>query len=86
MKASIVSKLETLSERLQEIHALLSDPATHRDQGRFRDYSKEYAQLNPVVECFHRYQATLEQIAPAAAGDWLPVIGIETFISLAVTK
>jgi peptide chain release factor 1 len=65
LKTSIRSKLENLSERLQEISALLSDPATHRDQGRFRDYSKEYAQLNPVVECFRRYQATLEQVAEA---------------------
>ena len=65
MKPSIRSKLENLSERLQEISALLSDPAAHRDQGRFRDYSKEYAQLNPVVECFRRYQATLDQVAEA---------------------
>ena len=67
MKTSIRSKLENLSERLQEISALLSDPAAHRDQGRFRDYSKEYAQLNPVVECFRRYQATLGQVAEAEA-------------------
>ena len=65
MKPSIRSKLENLSERLQEISALLSDPAAHRDQGRFRDYSKEYAQLSPVVECFRRYQATLDQVAEA---------------------
>jgi peptide chain release factor 1 len=65
VKPSIRSKLENLSERLQEISALLSDPAAHRDQGRFRDYSKEYAQLNPVVECFRRYQATLDQVAEA---------------------
>jgi peptide chain release factor 1 len=65
MKTSIRSKLENLSERLQEISALLADPATQRDQGRFRDYSKEYAQLSPVVECFHRYQATLDQVAEA---------------------
>ncbi|MCL5801231.1 MAG: peptide chain release factor 1 [Gammaproteobacteria bacterium] len=67
MKTSIRSKLENLSERLQEISALLADPATHRDQGRFRDYSKEYAQLSPVVECFRRYQATLDQVAEAEA-------------------
>ncbi len=65
MKTSIRSKLENLSERLQEISALLADPAAHRDQGRFRDYSKEYAQLSPVVECFRRYQATLDHVAEA---------------------
>ncbi|MEW6352675.1 MAG: peptide chain release factor 1 [Pseudomonadota bacterium] len=67
MKPTLLSKLETLSERLQEIGALLADPDTLRDPARFRDYSKEYAQLNPVVECFHKYQAVLGEIAAAEA-------------------
>ena len=65
MKPSIRSKLEHLSERLQEISALLSDPATLSDQTRFRNFSMEYAQLNPVVTCFKQYQATLSDIAAA---------------------
>ena len=65
MKPSILSKLETLSERMQEISALLSDPGAHRDQTRFRDFSIEYAQLSPVVACFQKYQATLDDIASA---------------------
>lgn len=65
MKASIRSKLENLSERLQEISALLSEPGISRDQTRFRDYSKEYAQLEPIVACFQRYRQAADDIAAA---------------------
>ncbi len=62
MKASIRSKLENLSERLQEISALLSDPETIGDQNRFRALSQEYAELSPVAACFERYNRALEAI------------------------
>ena len=65
MKPSIHSKLENLSERLQEISALLGDPATIKNQERFRTLSMEYAQLNPVIECFKHYQATQQDITAA---------------------
>ena len=65
MKPSIHSKLESLSERLQEISALLGDPTTIKNQERFRALSREYAELNPVIECFNRYQTTQQNIAAA---------------------
>ena len=65
MKASLRSKLETLSERLQELNALLSDSDVITDQGQFRELSIEHAQLSPVVACFERYQTTLNDIAAA---------------------
>jgi len=65
MKPSITAKLENLSERLQEINALLADPDTIADQNRFRELSMEYAQLKPVVDCFEAYQRTLEDIESA---------------------
>jgi len=65
MKPSITAKLENLSERLQEINALLADPDTIADQNRFRELSMEYAQLKPVVDCFDAYQNTLEDIESA---------------------
>lgn len=65
MKPSIAAKLENLSERLQEINALLADPDTIADQNRFRELSMEYAQLKPVVDCFEAYQSTLEDIESA---------------------
>ena len=65
MKPSIRSKLETLSERLQELNALLADPAVINSQERFRALSREYAQINPVVACFQRYQIACADIASA---------------------
>ncbi len=65
MKPSIQSKLESLSERLQEISALLGDPATIKNQERFRALSMEYAELNPVIDCFKHYQITQHDIAAA---------------------
>ena len=49
MKASILQKLEHLSDRYQEVQALLSDAEIIADQDRFRALSKEYAELEPVA-------------------------------------
>lgn len=67
MKASIRTKLETISDRLEEIGALLSDPDVIGNQNQFRDLSKEYAQIDPVTQCFKHYQGTLEDVAAAEA-------------------
>jgi len=65
VKPSIRSKLETLSDRLEEINALLSDPGVISNQNQFRDLSKEHAHISPVVECFVKYQEALEDIDAA---------------------
>ncbi len=63
MKASILNKLTTLVERHQELEALLADPAVIADQKQFRELSREYAQLTPVVETFQAYRDTRTEIA-----------------------
>lgn len=65
MKPSIRSKLEHLSERLQEINALLAQPEVIADQGRFRALSMEYAQVKPVVDCFADFRRASEDIETA---------------------
>lgn len=65
MKSSIISKLETLQERYEEVQALLSDPSVIADQNRFRTLSKEYAQLGGVVKCFASWKQTQENIETA---------------------
>ena len=55
MQASIRQKLDHLSQRFEEITALLAEPEVQDDQARFRALSREYAQLNPVVDCFRRF-------------------------------
>ena len=63
MKPSIRQKLEHLSQRFEEITALLAEPETQNDQDRFRSLSREYAQLNPLVTTFLDYLRTLDTIA-----------------------
>jgi peptide chain release factor 1 len=60
MQASIVEKLNRLKARAEEVGALLTDPQVIGDQVRFRDLSREYAQLEPVVSLFREYQKAEE--------------------------
>jgi peptide chain release factor 1 len=60
MKPSIQKKLDNLVDRYDEISALLGDPDVISDQVKFRNLSKEYAQLEPVIKCFKNYQQALE--------------------------
>jgi len=66
MKPSIQARLESVSERHEEIAALLGEPDTIADQNKFRDLSREYAQLEPIVTAFSNYQQTSDGIASAA--------------------
>ena len=50
MKPSILTKLEMLSARHEEIAGLLADPDVIADQNKFRGLSMEYAQLEDVVK------------------------------------
>ncbi len=59
MKPSIEKKLQTLVERHEELSALLSDPDVINQQAQYRDYSKEYAQLTPLVAAFKNYRTCL---------------------------
>jgi len=62
---TLLTKLDTIVERVEEINALLSDPGVINDQNKFRELSMEHAQLTPVSECFSKYQETLEDIGEA---------------------
>ena len=65
MKASILSKLDHLSERYEEVGALLSDGDIISDQNRFRALSKEYAELEPLVKTYASYKDVVENIDEA---------------------
>ena len=65
MKQSIQDKLTHLSERYEEVGALLGDPEIISDQNKFRDFSKEYAELEPVVKSFERYSQVLDNLEEA---------------------
>jgi len=65
MKASIQHRLESLCERYEELAALLSDAEVISDQTRFRDYSREYAELEPLAQSFSRWQQAVSDQASA---------------------
>jgi len=65
MKASILSKLDHLAERYEEVGALLSDGDIISDQNRFRSLSKEYAELEPLVQHYAKYRIALDNIEHA---------------------
>jgi peptide chain release factor 1 len=65
VKASIQVKLDNLSQRFEEITALLAEPEVQNDQNRFRALSREYAQLNPVITTFRQYQSAQSDLSYA---------------------
>lgn len=56
MKESVQRKLESLTERFEEVQALVSQPEIIADQDKYRALTKEYSQLEGVVKCFADYQ------------------------------
>lgn len=65
MKESIRHKLESVQERFEEIAGLLADPDVIADQNQFRNLSKEYSRVEPVVQSFQAYRTLLDEIAAA---------------------
>jgi len=66
MKGSIKARLESVSERHEEIAALLGEAEIISDQNQFRTLSKEYSQLEPIVTAFKNYESTQEQLDSAS--------------------
>ncbi|MCR6650672.1 MAG: peptide chain release factor 1 [Cellvibrionaceae bacterium] len=65
MKPSILEKLDSLQDRYEEVGALLSDGDIIAEQGRFRELSKEYAELEPVVDCYKSYRRVSSHLEEA---------------------
>lgn len=65
MKTSIQHKLDALGDRFEEVGALLSTPEIISDQNRFRELSREYSEIEPVVKSFEQYRRVAEDIETA---------------------
>ena len=65
MKESILAKLDLLADRYEEVGALMSDAEVITDQDKFRSLSKEYAELEPVVQTYQMFQQTANDIDDA---------------------
>jgi len=87
MKESIRNRLESVRDRREELSGLLSDPDIINDQDQFRDLSREYSKLEPVVGLFQKYESLGEDIAAAEemasdADDEIRKMGQEELASL----
>lgn len=72
MKQSLEKKLNLLAARHGELSTLLSDASVVADQDKFRELSKEYSQLEPVVSCYNKFvqnQNALKDAEEMLAGD-----------------
>jgi len=67
MKPTIQSRLENLDLRLEEISALLSEPSVIGAQDRFRALSREYSELQPLVNRYREHRETARELAAARA-------------------
>ena len=65
MNLSILTKLEQLSMRLEEINAMLSDQSIASDQNKFRELSIEHSQLSPINDKYIEYLSVAADIDAA---------------------
>ena len=65
MKESILEKLQLMTDRHEEVRALLGDPSVIGNQNYFRALSKEYAEQELIVEAYKDYILVEEKISEA---------------------
>ncbi|MCP3176544.1 MAG: peptide chain release factor 1 [Desulfuromonadales bacterium] len=56
------TKLEEVVDRFQEVEGLLSDPSVMANQEKFRQLTKEHADLSELVEVYREYKKVTEEI------------------------
>jgi peptide chain release factor 1 len=70
MKPVLLDRLLQMQHRITELDALLSSPEATSDIKRYREWTRDHAEITPVVECFKRWQqaqADLEAAKEMAA-------------------
>jgi peptide chain release factor 1 len=65
VKESIRFKLESVRDRFEEIAGLLADPDVITDQNQFRNLSKEYSRVEPIVKLFAEFETLDADISGA---------------------
>lgn len=61
----ILSRLEGVKARFEEVGQLITDPSIISDMSRYVKLSREYKQLEPVVEALNAYKDILSNIGSA---------------------
>lgn len=62
---SILSKLEALKLKFEEISQQITDPAVMADMKKYVKLNKEYKELEPIVKAYEEYKRILNNIASA---------------------
>ena len=65
MKDSLRQQFQRLDLRLSEIEATLADGTIASDMKRFRDLTREHAEVSGLIECFRRYEQRERDLAGA---------------------
>ena len=59
---SMMSKLGSLTDRFEEVSALLSDAEVMSNREKFTALSKEFAEIEPVVMCYQEVTGLNEDL------------------------
>ena len=58
----MLDKLQEVESRFRELTRLLMDPGVVTDRHAYREYTKEHANLEPVVKCYQEYQRVAREL------------------------
>ena len=61
----MMAKLSGLTDRFDEVSALLSDPDVMADRNQFTALSKEFAELEPVIQAFRKFESLEDEAQQA---------------------
>ena len=67
LSTSMITKLADLTDRFEEVSALLSDSETMSDRDKFTALSKEFAEIEPVVLCYQRVNKLNDDLEESSA-------------------
>jgi peptide chain release factor 1 len=65
MKPSLLSKLDHLADRLEELNRFLASPEATADMDQYRKLNREHAEIEPVVNRFQAWRRTQADLAAA---------------------
>ncbi len=65
MKPSLLSKLDHLSQRLEEVSALLNQESATADMDQYRKLTREHAELGPLVATYAQWTQAQQDIRTA---------------------
>ena len=65
MKDSVRNKLESTRDRYEEVAGLLADPEVISDQNQFRELSREYSRIDPIIVMYREFESLSDDLAAA---------------------